>query len=166
MFDQKEYMKKYWGKNKEYLSERKKEYYQNNKEKILINAKEYHQKNKEHKSEYDKEYHRKNREKLNKNSRMWLKTEKGKANNQRGKSKRRARERDIINTLTAEEWLTILKQHNFKCVYCGKDLFDLFTIPERDHIIPISKGGDNTKENILPACRSCNAKKNAKILRR
>ena len=71
--------------------------------------------------------------------------------------------REIINTLTAYEWLNILKQYDFKCVYCGKDLFDLFDTT-RDHIIPISKGGNNTKENVVPSCRSCNTKKYNKIL--
>jgi len=50
-----------------------------------------------------------------------------------------------------------------KCAYCGID-FDENNLPTRDHIIPISKGGDNTKENVIPACRICNAKKGNKIL--
>lgn len=70
---------------------------------------------------------------------------------------------NIINTLTSEEWLNILKKYNYKCAYCGTE-FDENILPEKDHIIPISKGGNNTKENIVPACRSCNAKKGSKIL--
>ena len=42
--------------------------------------------------------------------------------------------------------------------------FNLFDRPTRDHVIPISKGGNNTKENIVPACGSCNSKKKDKIL--
>ena len=30
---------------------------------------------------------------------------------------------------------------------------------EMDHITPLSKGGDHTASNIVPCCRSCNAKK-------
>ena len=37
-------------------------------------------------------------------------------------------------------------------------------MPTKDHVIPISKGGHNTKENIVPACQSCNNKKYNKIL--
>ncbi|MDB4875733.1 MAG: hypothetical protein JWM41_2179 [Gemmatimonadetes bacterium] len=28
-----------------------------------------------------------------------------------------------------------------------------------DHVIPISRGGSHTRENVVPACRSCNSKK-------
>jgi len=43
---------------------------------------------------------------------------------------------------------------NFECVYCGAK-HDL-TI---DHVIPISKGGENTWDNMVSACRRCNSKK-------
>jgi 5-methylcytosine-specific restriction endonuclease McrA len=186
MFDRKTYNKQWLKDNPEY----KKNYYQKNKGKISIQFKkqykdnpEYHKKNnkkwrknnseyiKEYNNkyninnpEYKKEYYRKNIKNILEGCRKYYKTEKGKASDQRKRFKRRAREKEIINTLTAKEWLDILRQHNFKCIYCGKDLFDLFNKPTRDHIIPISKGGNNTKENIVPACRSCNNRKYNKIL--
>ncbi|HEY8807173.1 MAG TPA: HNH endonuclease, partial [Candidatus Limnocylindria bacterium] len=33
---------------------------------------------------------------------------------------------------------------------------------EADHRAPLSRGGRNTIENILPACRSCNRRKRTK----
>jgi len=172
--EQKRFMKEYHKKNREKLSEYNKEWYKNNREKELENNKKwceenpeygrkYRRENKENEKKRHKEYYEENKEKMLEIGRVWLKTENGKASNQRRQSKTRAGEREIINTLTAEEWLDILKQHDFKCAYCGKDLFDLFTKPERDHVIPINKGGNNTKENILPSCRSCNAKKHNKL---
>lgn len=176
------YMEEWRNKNPEYDKER----YRNNKEKLLKQHQEWLKDNPEYQKKWrkenseickriDKKYNKTEKGKINqqkKYKRMqekgwykkWQKTEKGKANNQRGRITRQARERKIINTLTAQEWLDILKQHNFKCVYCGRDLFDLFTRPERDHVIPISRGGNNTKENVVPACRNCNAKKYNKIL--
>ena len=68
-----------------------------------------------------------------------------------------------INALTNEEWQDILKKFEYKCAYCGIEFNDR-VIPTKDHIIPLSIGGYNIKENIIPACRSCNAKKHNKIL--
>jgi len=42
------------------------------------------------------------------------------------------------------------------CVYCGS--IDKFTV---DHIIPITKGGNNNPENLITACMSCNISKHA-----
>ena len=43
----------------------------------------------------------------------------------------------------------------FKCLYCGSG--NELTI---DHIIPASRGGKNTFENCVAACKPCNNKKN------
>lgn len=53
----------------------------------------------------------------------------------------------------------IYKRDNHKCQYCGstKNL----TI---DHIVPRSRGGENTWENMTVACISCNTKKSNKLL--
>jgi hypothetical protein len=49
----------------------------------------------------------------------------------------------------------ILKRDNYTCQYCGAVNVKL----ECDHIIPISKGGDNSKENLTTACVPCNRSK-------
>jgi len=163
MFNRKEYMKKYRKDNREkYLGYHRK-WRKNNKEKELEQNKEYQKNNKEKWVKYHKKYREENPETYNKYAREWAKTEKGRANRQRGKIRRLAKEREIINTLISEEWLDILKEFKYECAYCGKE-FDCENLPTRDHIIPISKGGNNIKENIVPACRSCNSKKHNKIL--
>jgi len=43
----------------------------------------------------------------------------------------------------------------YKCQYCGTNIE--LTI---DHIIPVSRGGKNTFENCVAACKPCNNKKN------
>jgi len=88
----------------------------------------------------------------------YLLTEKGRACRQRSDCKRRTKGKEITNTLTSDEWFDILEKYNYRCVHCGVE-FDCENLPTRDHIIPISKGGNNIKENIVPACRSCNSKK-------
>lgn len=44
------------------------------------------------------------------------------------------------------------------CVYCAGP-FDTI-----DHVIPLTRGGDNMKSNLVPACRSCNSSKGQKLL--
>lgn len=41
------------------------------------------------------------------------------------------------------------------CAYCGEDSFSLTV----DHIIPVSKGGSDARENLTPACWPCNLEK-------
>lgn len=181
MLNRKEY-KKQWRKDnpekeKQYninAKEREHKWYEDNKKRILKQSKQDYLVNKGQRKKYlldNKErirkrfeqYHIDNKEKIAIQRKGYLQTEEGKATNQRGHSKRRARERLLINTLTAKEWEDILEKYNYICAYCGVE-FNCELLPEKDHIIPISKGGHNIKENIVPACRSCNAKKYNKIL--
>ena len=53
----------------------------------------------------------------------------------------------------------ILKRDNHSCVYCGSKRE--LTI---DHLIPKSKGGKNTWDNLVTCCISCNSKKGDKML--
>lgn len=56
--------------------------------------------------------------------------------------------------LTADEWFLILDAWR-RCAYCGADGDAL----QKDCVLPISRGGRYTLDNVVPACRSCNASK-------
>ena len=72
-------------------------------------------------------------------------------------SKRRARKaRSETNDLTAAQWRAIKQAFNNCCAYCGKPSQRL----TQDHITPLSKGGAHSLHNVIPACRSCNSRKN------
>ena len=157
-FDKKEYSKQYRKDHKQYYEEHKKQWYLDHKEQYKQWNKQYRLNHKEEKKQWSKQYYLDHPEKKKEYKKQYYGTPEGKANKQRENAKRRAKEREIINTLTGEEWIGILKKYKFRCAYCGKK-FTLFDRETKDHIIPISKGGDNTKENIVPACRSCNSKK-------
>jgi len=58
-------------------------------------------------------------------------------------------------SFTAAEWLILLAHHNYSCAYCGSKL-----LIEIDHRVPLIRGGSNLIDNILPACRRCNRRKN------
>lgn len=53
----------------------------------------------------------------------------------------------------------VFKRDNFTCVYCGSK--ENLTI---DHVKPQSKGGKDTWDNLVTACKPCNAKKGDKII--
>lgn len=77
------------------------------------------------------------------------------AEHYRAKSKRRrARLAGVQTSLTAAEWRGILDDHLHRCAYCGTD-----GVLEQDHVIPVSKGGPHTAENVVPACPPCNNSK-------
>jgi 5-methylcytosine-specific restriction endonuclease McrA len=48
------------------------------------------------------------------------------------------------------------KRDNYQCVYCGIGGRDKLTI---DHVYPKSKGGEDSWENLVSACFSCNSEK-------
>ncbi len=57
-----------------------------------------------------------------------------------------------------ENRLTIYERDEYKCRYCSKQL-TRFTAT-LDHIVPVVDGGENTYENLITACLSCNSQKN------
>jgi 5-methylcytosine-specific restriction endonuclease McrA len=59
-----------------------------------------------------------------------------------------------VNDLSLFDWEELLNQWDRMCAYCG-ERGDL----ELEHKTPFTRGGDNTKSNVVPACRSCNRHK-------
>lgn len=57
-----------------------------------------------------------------------------------------------------ENRLQIYERDEYKCRYCGKQL-TRFTAT-LDHIVPVVEGGENTYENLITSCLSCNSQKN------
>ena len=55
----------------------------------------------------------------------------------------------------------ILLRDDETCQYCGKRGRDLTL----DHIIPRSRGGQSTWENLVASCKSCNGKKGSRLLK-
>lgn len=69
--------------------------------------------------------------------------------------RRRARRTTSVNDFTREQWEALKVAYGHCCVYCGKSTKRL----TMDHVVPLSKGGEHTARNIVPACNTCNSKK-------
>jgi len=52
--------------------------------------------------------------------------------------------------------MNVFRRDGWACVYCGDRDKRSLTI---DHVVPQSKGGKNTWENLVTACKTCNHKK-------
>lgn len=60
--------------------------------------------------------------------------------------------------LTDAEWREVIEFYGDRCLKCGRQPSTV------DHVIPVTCGGTDTKDNVQPLCRSCNSSKKAKII--
>ena len=58
----------------------------------------------------------------------------------------------------------VMTRDNFTCQYCGRNVKDDGMKIEVDHIIPRSKGGKDTFDNLVTACYECNQGKGSRLL--
>ena len=66
------------------------------------------------------------------------------------------RERGKARELRDSQWWK-RQQAKGKCHYCGRP-----AEPKEltmDHIVPVSRGGRSTKNNVVPCCKECNSAK-------
>lgn len=59
-----------------------------------------------------------------------------------------------------ENRLKVFERDDYKCHYCSKQLTRFSAT--LDHIQPVSKGGDNSFDNLVTACLHCNAERGNK----
>ena len=71
------------------------------------------------------------------------------------KHKRRVKILKAKGSFTAKEWELRKQEFDYHCAYCGRKTKKLTA----DHYIPLSKGGNNSIDNIVPACIKCNKEK-------
>lgn len=69
----------------------------------------------------------------------------------------RAQSRGIASDFTADDWLNVLSSCGGQCFYCRRHVGTQALVI--DHRIAISRGGTNTKDNVVAACARCNHRK-------
>jgi len=63
---------------------------------------------------------------------------------------------------TAAEWQALKARYGHTCLLCGRKEPDIdLTV---DHVVPVSRGGGNTIDNIQPLCKGCNSRKHVNVL--
>lgn len=72
---------------------------------------------------------------------------------------RRARLAGCVGKFTPVEWKQKCKEYDHRCAYCRQR-----RLLTRHHVMPVSRGGANTIDNIVPACRRCNCRIKTKVV--
>jgi 5-methylcytosine-specific restriction endonuclease McrA len=88
-------------------------------------------------------------------NRTWYKNNKDKSSALTMRKKAR-KFNALGNGISAEQANKLKEETGFRCVYCGVKSNHLHI----DHVEPISRGGRNDIDNAVPACPSCNKRKN------
>ena len=109
--------------------------------------------NREARKRAARERYARNRERAAKTSRAWWRANRDRARLYR--TERQARKRGaLVNDFNVAQWHALVESFGQCCAYCGEQ--GKLTL---DHVVPLSRGGDHTLTNILPACSTCNSRK-------
>lgn len=73
------------------------------------------------------------------------------------KHKRRVREKNAGPVPKAKDILELKRKQKNRCYWCYADISKRY---DKDHYMPICKGGDSSLENFVLTCPSCNLSKN------
>ncbi len=117
----------------------------------------YRENNRDKRREYNRRYCENNPEKRRESNKKYAKANPDKM---LAKVQRRdARLRDLPHNLTETQYANTLAYYNNACAYCGIPQSELDYTLHREHILPLTRGGGYTRDNIVPACKPCNDRK-------
>lgn len=124
-------------------------------EKHKVRRQRYRQEHLEHLLELNRKHRRVNPGYYLEHSKKWREQnpEKVKARDHA----RRAFKAGQPESFTAEEWREVKQRYNYMCLRCRRREPEIKLTA--DHVVPVSKGGSGTIDNIQPLCKSCNSAK-------
>lgn len=137
-------------KNRTQLNEYQRDYYHRQDVKEKVSA--YHA------SEHGRELGRKRDAKRADKKKAWRQNnvESCRVYSRNKHAKRKVAINATAEKITPKDWYGIVAMYQGCCYYCGTK-----TKMTMEHMIPLSKGGSHSKDNIVPACMPCNRKKHA-----
>ncbi len=134
--------------HKESEQTKRKQNYVEHRSEYIQRATSYQQEHKEERQLYLKQYHQTHYTPSDRVLRL--------PEEIRAYGRRRASVRRKANlNYTQKMWEDVKDLFNHCCAYCLRPTKKLTV----DHIVPVSKGGLTTEDNIVPACQRCNNKK-------
>jgi 5-methylcytosine-specific restriction endonuclease McrA len=153
----------------EYASQ--KEYYKNNRETRRLTEKKYRAKNPEVFARRDRKYYLKHKEVLLEKNKIWKEQnpEQRKALGRRSQNIRRARK--LNNGQEPYTESQVINTYCTNCHICNTKIN--FKAPRKvgisgwelglhiDHVVPLSKGGPDSLQNVKPSHGKCNLEKNS-----
>jgi 5-methylcytosine-specific restriction endonuclease McrA len=147
-------------KSKEYRTENQEKEKERKKRDRALNLDVYQKREadwKKNNSEKFKNYYRKWRENNSEKIKEYIKSWHSKNPTKRViySEARRAKKTENGGRISREEWENLVEKYNHRCLCCGRTDVKL----TMDHVIPLSRGGSHTIDNIQPLCKSCNCSK-------
>lgn len=137
------YMREYRKNNVDRLRVKRAEKYKDMGDKIREKNREIWAKNKDVYKEKGQEWRKSNKDKIKSNT-----------------ARRRARIRGAEGSHTAKDIRLLMVTQGAKCACCSARLKKIEW--HVDHIIPLARGGGNSKSNLQILCSNCNRSKNAR----
>jgi 5-methylcytosine-specific restriction endonuclease McrA len=155
-----EYRRKWRKENPEKHRAQQKLYYERHKEKVLSKKQTYYVANREGLLKLKEIYYDKNRKDILRRQNVRRRENPDvRIGYVLDRAKRKTREAKAGGYFTVQEWKALCKKHHYRCLCCGKR-----KKLTADHVIPVSKGGTSSIDNIQPLCKSCNSKKKDKTI--
>lgn len=168
-----EYHRAYYEANKESINERnraayaanrdkRRAYRQANRERRNEQARAWREANKQHVAEYSQSYKEANKERQAIWWQNWYAANRLRviARASTATKIRRARKRNAQGTHTAADIQAQYERQKGRCYYCDTKVGNTYHI---DHVIPLSRGGSDSHENLVIACPPCNLSKGDKL---
>lgn len=132
--------------------------YKKSKRRIKIDNEKRYAKHKNKILEKNREYYYKNKNKIHSKQKEWRKVNKESIYLRNRARKLKIKEFDKVS----QDFINKIKTEILNCVYCNIKLDDINR--HIDHIVPLSKGGKHSPNNITLCCKTCNLSKGSKQL--